>query len=411
MNDWPIASLGDLTTKIGSGATPRGGKSVYRREGTAFIRSQNVLDNSLKLDDIARISDEAADALKGVTVEPGDVLINITGDSIARCARVEPEILPARVNQHVSILRPNGHLHAGYLQRVLVNPIFKARLLTMSEGGGTRKALTKADLAALMIPLPPFGVQLGIAEVLGALDEKTAANDRVADGALKTGDALMARELASDGGRRVTFGDLVEHRILELSDGYRTKRDEHGETGLRILRAGDVRGNRVAPTGADFVSSAFMRQIGRKASQPGDIILTTKGTVGRMSVVPTDMEEVVYSPQICFFRVLDSAKLDPGFLAGWFRSPDLKRQTATVMFKSDMAPYISLTDIRSLSVPLPSVARQKEIGASQRVLLDLFASKVTEGRLLADLRDALLPQLMSGKLKVKDAERVIEGVV
>jgi type I restriction enzyme S subunit len=102
--------LGDLTLKVGSGSTPRGGKSVYTDDGVAFIRSQNVYDNSFSFAGLARISDEAAHALRGVTVEAGDVLVNITGESVTRTCVVDPEALPARVSQHVAIVRPDPDL-------------------------------------------------------------------------------------------------------------------------------------------------------------------------------------------------------------------------------------------------------------------------------------------------------------
>jgi type I restriction enzyme S subunit len=179
MSEWISKKLSDLTTKIGSGATPRGGSSVYTSIGVALIRSQNVLDNAMKSLDIARISDHAARSLSGVTIEPGDVLINITGDSIARCAVVDPALLPARVNQHVAILRTISELDSRFLQRFLVNPSFKDGLIA-SSSGGTRNALTKAGLGALVIEFPPLPEQRAIAEVLGALDDKIAANTKLA---------------------------------------------------------------------------------------------------------------------------------------------------------------------------------------------------------------------------------------
>src|SRR5690554_1843217 len=107
-NDWPQVELGPLCSKIGSGATPRGGEKVYLAKGDiALIRSQNVHNDGFKTDGLAYIAEEHADQLANVTVEPHDVLLNITGDSVARCCQVAPSVLPARVNQHVAIIRPH----------------------------------------------------------------------------------------------------------------------------------------------------------------------------------------------------------------------------------------------------------------------------------------------------------------
>src|ERR1043166_2081588 len=102
---WHQTSLGKLTTKIGSGATPKGGKQVYVESGVNFIRSQNIHDHRFSWDGLAKIGDHAAHQIRNVAVEINDVLINITGDSILRTCVVDPAALPARVSQHVAIIR------------------------------------------------------------------------------------------------------------------------------------------------------------------------------------------------------------------------------------------------------------------------------------------------------------------
>lgn len=171
-----VVRLGEITTKIGSGATPRGGSNVYVEKGATLIRSQNVHDNELDLSTAVRIDEEAQNQLKNVLVKENDVLINITGDSIARCATVKKDISRAFVNQHVCILRPNTNLVNNlYLQKALVSPKQKSILLSKSEGG-TRKALTKGSLENFEIALPPLSEQERIANILGSLDDKIEAN-------------------------------------------------------------------------------------------------------------------------------------------------------------------------------------------------------------------------------------------
>ena len=105
MNSWKEYKLKDITTKIGSGSTPTGGGGSYKSTGISLIRSQNVLDFEFSYDGLAFIDDEQADTLKNVTLNKNDVLLNITGDSVARVCKVPVEVLPARVNQHVAIIR------------------------------------------------------------------------------------------------------------------------------------------------------------------------------------------------------------------------------------------------------------------------------------------------------------------
>jgi type I restriction enzyme, S subunit len=149
-------TLKALTTKIGSGATPRGGREVYVDEGVALIRSQNVYDSQFVWDSLARITDEAATQLANVQVQPGDVLLNITGASILRTCVVPPDVLPARVNQHVSIIRAKPGVSPHYLHLHLLQPETKAYLLGLNAGG-SREAVTKAHIES--VPLMDPGAE------------------------------------------------------------------------------------------------------------------------------------------------------------------------------------------------------------------------------------------------------------
>ena len=172
--------LRDVCVKIGSGATPRGGKESYKGGVTSLIRSQNIYNEGFHRDGLVYIDDKQSDELRNVEVRPNDVLLNITGDSVARCCQVAADVLPARVNQHVAIIRPQPKsLDARFLRYVLVSHEYQSRLLALASAGATRPALTKAMIEELDIPLPPLPEQKAIAAVLGALDDKIELNRRM----------------------------------------------------------------------------------------------------------------------------------------------------------------------------------------------------------------------------------------
>ena len=150
---WSHKTLAQLTDKIGSGSTPRGGKEVYLEEGVALIRSQNVYDSLFVWEGLARISDEAATQLKGVTVQEDDVLLNITGASILRTCVVEPDALPARVNQHVAIIRAKAGVPPRFIHMHLLRPDIKSYLLGLNAGA-SREAITKAHIESLTLLTP-----------------------------------------------------------------------------------------------------------------------------------------------------------------------------------------------------------------------------------------------------------------
>ncbi len=180
-NGFPESELGPLCSKIGSGATPRGGSKVYLSKGdVALIRSQNVYNDGFIHYGLVYITEEHAEQLSNVTVNPEDVLLNITGDSVARCCQVDSRVLPARVNQHVSIIRPNPEeLHPRFLRYFLISPSMQSEMLSWSHTGATRKALTKGMIESFKVPRPALAVQKSIAHILGSLDDKIELNRQI----------------------------------------------------------------------------------------------------------------------------------------------------------------------------------------------------------------------------------------
>ena len=172
--------LGDVCKKIGSGFTPRGGKSVYKSSGIALIRSQNVLDISMDKTGLAYISNEQAKIMNGVIVQKDDVLLNITGDSVARVSLVNEEFLPARVNQHVAIIRVDKNIILpSYLQYFLHTQ--KKYLLQIAASNSTRNALTKEIISELEIKLPSLKTQTNVALVLDLIQCKIKSNKSIND--------------------------------------------------------------------------------------------------------------------------------------------------------------------------------------------------------------------------------------
>lgn len=172
--NWPQKLLRDVTIKIGSGATPKGGKESYPNVGVSLIRSMNVYDGQFLYKDLAHLTDEQATQLNGVTVEEEDVLVNITGASVARSCVVPKNVLPARVNQHVAIVRCNKKLlNPVFTNKMFINNEFKKILLSIGESGGaTRQAITKKQLEELSVIAPPLSLQNEFATFVECVDQQ-----------------------------------------------------------------------------------------------------------------------------------------------------------------------------------------------------------------------------------------------
>lgn len=177
---WEYIRLGDVCAKIGSGATPKGGSTVYIDEGTSFIRSQNIYNLEFSHEGLAHITEDAAKKLNGVAVQKDDVLINITGDSVARTCMVPDAVLPARVNQHVAIVRPDSNrLNPRFLNYYFASPYMQSLMLGLAVGkGASRNAMTKDMIANFDILCPPIEIQESIVGILSTYDALIENNQK-----------------------------------------------------------------------------------------------------------------------------------------------------------------------------------------------------------------------------------------
>lgn len=164
---WEWVRLDDLTQKIGSGSTPRGGKSVYKEDGIMFIRSQNVWNSGLKIDNIAYISEEINNQMANTQVLPMDLLLNITGASIGRSCIIPENFSNGNVSQHVSIVRLVRKDIGQYIHDCIISPFFQIKIMDI-QVGISREGLSKSSLSKFLVSLPPLNEQK---RILDKVDE------------------------------------------------------------------------------------------------------------------------------------------------------------------------------------------------------------------------------------------------
>ncbi|WP_340270412.1 restriction endonuclease subunit S [Sulfitobacter pontiacus] len=189
---WLWTRIGTIALQTGSGSTPRGGKSAYAGEGTPFLRSQNIYDDGLRLDDVVFINDETNKKMKRTQVKAKDLLLNITGGSIGRCTRVPDEFPGANVSQHVAIIRTAVAGIEDYLHLLIRSPFFQEYVNGEQTGAG-RGGLPKNRMDRIPVPLPPLAEQ---SRILAKVDTLMALCDRL-EAALTTTDTTRTRLLES----------------------------------------------------------------------------------------------------------------------------------------------------------------------------------------------------------------------
>ncbi len=411
--------LYELTIKIGSGATPRGGNESYKSSGISLIRSQNVLDFSFSKNGLAFIDDSQAKALNNVTVESRDVLLNITGDSVARVCQVPDDLLPARVNQHVAIIRADQKkLSPEFLKYSLLSPPNKNTLLTMAGSGATRNALTKGMIEDFEISIPPLPEQRAIASILSALDDKIELNLQMNKTLEEMAMALYKHWFVDFGPFR--DGEFVTSELGEIPKGWEVKRLDDI---LEIRRGGSPRpiqeflANEGLPwlkiSDATASNSPFLYStkeyikvegLSKTISvKPGSIILSNSATPGLPRLI--EFETCIHD--------------------GWLHFPKINRYNRYILYLLflDIKEHLIQQGNGSVFTNLKTdILKAQLINLPPRGIEERFTSEITpwfeqiklnteENLTLTTLRDTLLPKLISGEVRVKDAAKSLAEVL
>ncbi len=166
---WVWCRIDEITSKIGSGSTPKG--SNYSKTGYPFFRSQNIYNEGLIYEDIKFISNDTQRQMKGTIVYPNDILLNITGGSMGRCALVPENLIEGNVSQHVCIIRPI-ELNVNFFHKLVLSPYFQKFIFSSTSGAG-REGLPKYNLEKFVIPIPPLNEQVRIIKEIEKQLEKT----------------------------------------------------------------------------------------------------------------------------------------------------------------------------------------------------------------------------------------------
>jgi type I restriction enzyme S subunit len=299
-----------------------------------------------------------------------------------------------------------GKVDSRFLLYAYLGAQFQEALRARTIHGSTVDRIPLIDMPAFPIRVPrDVAEQRAIAHILGTLDDKIQLIQRMNETLEAMARALFKSWFVEFDPPRAKVANLIRDGVLEIGDGYRAKNSEIGAPGLPFIRAGNLN-NGFNTTGADLLREDSVAKAGSKICRVGDVAFTSKGTIGRFARVTEHTVRFVYSPQVCFWRSLDQSRLHPALLYSWMQSDDLGVQIAAVAGQTDMALYVSLQDQRQMSMP---VFPQSQHTLARRIepLLARRSLNTAETRTLAALRDTLLPKLVSGVLRIKDAKRYL----
>jgi type I restriction enzyme S subunit len=304
------------------------------------------------------------------------------------------------VNNHAHIVRGNSEADTRFLMYALTATDISGYLT-----GSTMPKLTQGNMNRISLLTPPLDEQRAIAHILGTLDDKIELNRRMNETLEAMARAIFKSWFVDFDPVRAKAADLIRDGVLEIGDGYRAKNSELGTSGLPFIRAGDLNDG-FDTAGAELLTEDSVAKAGSKVCRVGDVAFTSKGTIGRFARVTEHTSKFVYSPQVCYWRSLDPTQLHPAVLYCWMQSDDFKEQITAIAGQTDMAPYVSLQDQRRMSMPIFPKS-QHAVASRIEPLLARQSCNAAQTKTLDELCDALLLKLISGALRVKDAERFL----
>lgn len=388
----------DICSKIGSGATPRGGKEAYCEDGVSLIRSQNVLDFEFSESGLAHINNDQAQKLKNVEVRADDVLLNITGDSVARACMIEETFLPARVNQHVAIIRGERNRVLGsYLLYFL--QLRKEHLLQLASAGATRNALTKGMIEQLELDLPTVSIQRKIVSVLDLIMKKIALNREINDNLYQQLDTIYRATypyLPSDelpaGWNCVPLGMLCDSISIKHS---------FDKEKLVFLNTSDVENGHFLHSTYSLVQE--MPGQAKKSIKTNDILYSEIRPINRhFAFVNFQADDYVVSTKLMVIR---SRELDSRRLYHFLTTQDVINELQIeAESRSGTFPQIRFENIQRLPIIIAPPDIELQFTQILKDYYNMIDSNICENQQLATLRDSILPKLMSGEIDVSEVD-------
>lgn len=432
-SEWRLVKLKHLATKIGSGKTPRGGNEVYAESGVLFLRSQNVYDDGLRLDDVVFIDEDTDAEMAQTRVRPQDVLLNITGASIGRTAIVPDDLPSANVNQHVCIIRLGAKTQPRFVSYALKSQLVKDQIRSY-ENGSSREGLNFEQVGNLLVALP--GDQRRQRQAADHLDRKTAQIDALIAkkqqqiGLLETRRAALALEavtgkLSTSVSRKPSglkwVGDIPEGwSVIRLkvvlagpieqgwSPQCESRQAEDGEWG--VLKVGCVNGHHFDASEQKALPAEVEPEV-RWEIRQGDILISrgnTRELVGSAALVREVRPRLLLCDLLYRFRV-NGAKADPEFIVMALRSRLVRHQLeCEATGTSSSMKKVGQETIKELAVCLPPLAEQQRLVEQVRretMRIDQAQDRISQqSDHLREYRQAVITAAVTGQVEPRPRE-------
>ncbi|WP_156902641.1 restriction endonuclease subunit S [Desulfomicrobium escambiense] len=437
---WEVKKLGYMAAKIGSGKTPTGGATTYVDEGVLFLRSQNIYDSGLKLEDVVYIENDVDAEMANTRVIENDILLNITGASIGRSCIVPKKLPRANVNQHVCIIRQNKNCHSVFVSWVMKSICIKYQIQN-AQNGAARDGLNFDQVGNLLIPLPPLEEENIIVDFLEReteridtlLEKKRRLIALLKEKRIAIISRTVTRGLPEDVARE--FG-LEPHRrfkdsgvewLGDVPDGWKVcklktitesrcdgpfgsglKSEHYTDEGVRVVRLQNIRFAQFDNRVAAYIDREYYQGLGDHSVIPGDVLIAGLGDennpVGRSCCAPDNLGDAMVKADCFRFRLHRKNAYSP-FIA--LQLSVTANVLAGALSTGTTRGRMNLQVTANREIGLPPFIEQTAIAIyldRETAKIDRLVEKVEAAiERLQELRSALITAAVTGKIDVRSA--------
>ena len=403
--EWEVKRLGELCTKIGSGVTPRGGQNVYLSQGRPFLRSQNVANGYLLLDDVVFIDEITHQKQKSTEIELDDVLLNITGASIGRSAVATSEIVGGNVNQHVCIIRLKDKTLSYYICAFLLSYIGQKQIDSY-QAGGNREGLNYDQIASFKIFIPSSKEIIQIWNFLSLWDTAIEKQSELIEKLKLRKRALMQQLLTgkkrlpgfSGEWKRIKLGDIAERITRKNEEDNKNVVTISAQRGFVVQT--DFFNKSVASETLDNYYLVHKDEFCYNKSYSNGYPM---GAIKRLTAFDKAVVTTLY---ICF-RLKESSNINIDFFEQYCESGIFNKELVKVANEGGRAHgllNVTPSDFFNMHMKIPSIEEQNAIAT---VLFNADKEIELANKKLNNLQSqkrGLMQQLLTGKIRTTNFE-------
>ncbi|WLV24645.1 restriction endonuclease subunit S [Aciduricibacillus chroicocephali] len=415
-NGWTVYSLNELLSLIRNGTSE---KQNQEKVGQPVTRIETIANRVIDFNKVGFI-DESINIEK-YKLHRGDILFSHINSvkHIGKVALYDTEKTLYH-GMNLLLLRPNEKVVSKYLFYLLSSYSVKKYYESNAKQAVNQASLNQYDVQSFTTAYPPVNEQQKIAAILLTIDNAIEKTEQIIEQTETVKKGLVQQLMTKGIGHTEfkntsigkvplewnikTFNELLNENVISsIQDGnhgsIHPKSADYVKEGIPFIMANNLHSGEVDIKNCSFISKEQAEKLRKGFSYPGDVLLSHKGTVGRVAIVPGVSDYVMLTPQVTFYRIDNENVLLKEYLALYFRSEKFQGTLKKLSSQSTRS-YIGITNQKKLSITLPNIEEQKKITKMMSSWDEMLKNEELKKKKLTILKLGLMQQLLTGNVRV-----------